>query len=83
MDINLFTWHTNRCLEFCPKHFIWVKIPLSEDAKLWITDRLSGRYYIGSYPSVDPDSVNLWLETSTYVSFEDPQEAVLFQLAWS
>lgn len=82
MDINLFTWHTDRCLDFCPKHFVLVKIPLTDDAKLWITNRLSGRYYVGSL-NTEENALFSLLDANVYAYFEDPQEAVLFQLTWS
>ena len=82
MNINLYTWHTERRLTFCPKHFTLVKVELKDESKLWILERLSGRYFIGYHN----DSYNadvLFADTLEYPSFEDPQEAVLFELTWS
>lgn len=79
MKLNLYTWHSNRQLPFCPKHFTIVKTELSDEAKLWILENLNGRFYIGSISSTD----NFLSHLSEYPAFEDPQEAVLYQLKWS
>ena len=79
MNINLMTWFSERQLNVCPKHFIMVKIPVSEDSLSWIIDRLSGRFHIGA----DHKQPSLLFDLDEYPSFEDPQEAMLFQLTWS
>lgn len=70
-DINLHTWFVERELNFLPEHFILVKIPVEPEAREWIIEKLQGRYTI---VSTFPDF---------YPAFEDPKEAVLYQLSWS
>jgi hypothetical protein len=72
-DINLHTWFTNRKLDFAPNHFVASKTVLTSESKVWIQEKLSGRYAIVA------------LETSfmeNVPSFEDPKEAMMYELAW-
>lgn len=82
MNINLLTWFSERQLDFCPKHFVQANTPISEEKHLWILQNLQGRYYIG-YNTNDNDNEFLFLLDDTYPFFEDPQEAVLYELTWS
>jgi hypothetical protein len=78
LAINIDTWNNAREVNYCPKHFTSTTAPLSEEAKLWVLERLHGRYYIGlnSYR-------NTIFDTTATIYFEDPQEAVLYELTWS
>lgn len=79
MNINLQTWFSTRELDFCPKHFTKCSTILSDDSKMWILEKLSGRYYFEN--KVFGDSF-LYLGEQV-PRFEDPQEAVLYELTWS
>lgn len=72
-DINLHTWFMDRELDFVPSHFVVSKTPLTEDSKLWILEKLIGRFSIvgteGFFGSLSP-------------AFEDPKEAVFYELTW-
>ena len=72
-DINLHTWFMDRELDFVPPHFVVSKTPLTEDSKLWILEKLIGRFSIvgteGFFGSLSP-------------AFEDPKEAVFYELTW-
>ncbi len=76
--INIDTWNKAREVSFCPKHFIPTSTPLNEEAKLWVLERLHGRYYIGLNAQR-----NTIFEQVVTIYFEDPQEAVLYELTWS
>jgi hypothetical protein len=74
MKINPIHWHSNREVEFCPKHFVKCNAELTKEAKFWVYENLTGRYHIGINDALfDPD----------IIYFEDPQEATLFELRWS
>jgi len=78
MKINIDTWNKAREVSYCPKHFIPTSTPLTEEAKLWVLERLHGRYFIalnGLRTSIFDNHVIIY--------FEDPQEAVLYELTWS
>lgn len=79
MDINLFTWYTERELVYCPPHFIRTNTPASDEAKLWILEKCVGRF---SY--LRDNNNELWLKLDfTLPAFEDPKEAILYELTWS
>jgi len=73
-DINLHTWFIDRELDFKPDHFVTSKTPLTDESMLWITERLIGRY------SLQGDSK--FMSVAVYPSFEDPKEAVFYELSW-
>jgi len=78
MNINVDTWHKEREVDYCPKHFTPTTTPLTDESKLWVLERLHGRYFIalnGPRRSI--------FETHISIYFEDPQEAVLYELTWS
>jgi hypothetical protein len=56
----------------CPNHFTKTSTPLTDESKLWIYERLAGRFSF---------------DTSTFFAdanplFEDPKEAMMYELAW-
>jgi hypothetical protein len=72
-DINLHTWFVHRKLNFSPSHFVVSKTPITDESKIWIQEKLSGRYAMGGIE-------NSFLEYAP--SFEDPKEAMMYELAW-
>jgi hypothetical protein len=72
-DINLHTWFMNRELPFAPTHFVVSTTPITDESKIWIQEKLSGRYAMGAIE-------NAFLEYAP--SFEDPKEAMFYELTW-
>ena len=70
-NINLETWFTERELSVNPKHFTKTSTPLTPEAKAWILEMLHGRFskYNRSISESCP-------------TFEDPKEAVFYELKW-
>ena len=72
-DINLYTWFIDRELDFVPSHFVKSNTRLTDESKMWILEKLSGRFTIlghdGFYGSLVP-------------AFEDPKEALFYELKW-
>jgi hypothetical protein len=72
-DINLHTWFMDRELEFVPSHFVTSNTKLTDDSKIWILEKLTGRFAItsseGFFGSMTP-------------AFEDPKEALFYELTW-
>jgi hypothetical protein len=72
-DVNLHTWFIDRELDFVPSHFVVSRTALTDDAKLWILEKLTGRFSItgsdGFFGSLAP-------------AFEDPKEALFYELKW-
>ena len=71
-DINLYTWFMDREVNPCPEHFVKSNTELSEDSKLWIYEKLSGRFSSGG-------SSFFMGQTP---AFEDPKEAMMYELTW-
>lgn len=66
-DINLNTWFIQRELSWTPDHFTKCTSPTSTEARRWILDKLQGRFNIG---------------IDFCPAFEDPKEAVFYELTW-
>lgn len=82
MSINLMTWFSNRELDYCPKHFIQVNTPIDDERHHWILENLKGRYHI-AYKKDSTNNEFLLLLDDMYPCFEDPQEAVMYELKFS
>jgi hypothetical protein len=79
MIVNPAKWFGTRELTNVPPHFVQANTPLNEKAKLWVVSKLQGRYAIASI-SDDNDVIPLPYE---YIFFEDPSEAMIYELRWS
>lgn len=80
-EINPQVWFGNRELTFTPKHFVLTKTKLSIESKTWIINKLSGRFSLVQYTDDSTDFIltgDIW-----FPAFEDPAEAVLYELYWS
>lgn len=73
--INLYTWYQQRQLNYCPTHFVATTTPLTTESKMWILERLQGRFFVHQMLSLRD------IEGAPH--FEDPEEAVLYELTWS
>jgi hypothetical protein len=73
------TWFSERQLEFCPKHFVKANTSIDDEKKLWVLEKLTGRFCIL------PSSIGLQslFDTDDVIYFEDPKEAVFYDLTWS
>jgi hypothetical protein len=78
LTVNIDTWNKAREINYCPKHFVAATTTLTEESKLWVLERLHGRYYI----SLQNNRRSVF-ETNVTIYFEDPKEAVLYELTWS
>lgn len=68
-NLNLYTWHTTRQLDYCPPHFVVTSTPYSPENLVWVFEKLSGRFCL-----VSP--LKLY-------AFENPAEATYYELVWS
>ena len=71
IELNEITWYTERELFYCPPHFVKAGTKLSDESLAWIHEKLYGRFHVGTTYDTE------------YPYFEDPQEAVFFELVWS
>lgn len=74
-DVNIQTWFSERELNYVPAHFVAVKIPLAEGAREWILEKLQGRFAIVYRLRYTVHDLS--------VAFEDPKEAMFYELTWA
>lgn len=74
--LNYHSWFGYRCLNYKPAHFHATSTPLTVEKQDWVDEKLTGRY-----------SIVMVEEKYGYghrvLYFEDPQEAILYELTWS
>lgn len=79
--IDPVTWFSERKLAFTPAHFTVSNTTLTPESSQWILNNLSGRF------SIVPDETTvggiMFLPFFGYPAFEDPREAVIYELTWS
>ena len=75
MNINLYTWFAERELDFLPTHFVKCNALLTNESKIWVLENLKGRFFV--------DESNYLFDFDSSIYFEDPQEAVHYELTWS
>lgn len=93
-SINPINWYSTRELEHTPRHFTLSNTPLTKESKIWIMNKLVGRYSIVEY--VEPEEADTTNATIFGVfgkttldfgfgrpAFEDPKEAMFYELTWS
>jgi hypothetical protein len=71
-------WFINRKLSYKPVHFVTAKTPLKKESAVWVIHTLHGRFTFEGTNEFNED-----FEEIVYPSFEDPKEAVLYELKWS
>jgi hypothetical protein len=76
------TWFSERELSYTPKHFVITKHEFTNESKQWVLDKLSGRFSVAPYFNDDTDNFLLMFSTG-HLAFEDPQEALFYELKWS
>ncbi len=85
-NINIQAWYNDRELKFTPIHFVVSKTALTTESKLWIINTLKGRYSILQGQQDIDMQKNPWMfisDLETVPAFEDPKEAVLYELTWA
>ena len=79
-NINKETWFKKRCLEYIPSHFVITRTAVTTETLFWVYERTNGRFaFVKHYPHADQQS----LIYDEAIAFEDPKEAVMYELTWS
>lgn len=73
-EINPIVWFSKRELGNIPRHFAKAQTPKTEESYIWVLTKLQGRFGVSS------DEL---FTTSQYFFFEDPAEAMIYELRWS
>lgn len=74
------SWFCERELSYPPRHFIQATTKVTDESKQWVLEKLKGRFAVTQNVSSD------FLEnlgSLGIISFEDPAEAMMFELKWS
>ena len=79
-QLDPITWFSERELTYTPKHFVLTSHPCTTESKQWVLDKLKGRFSI-TYPTISNNIIELI--TPNCIAFEDPQEAIFYELKWS
>lgn len=85
-EIDPVTWFSDRELNYTPKHFTISETSLTEMSKLWLINTLRGRYsVVYGVSNIKDDDDFLLVFDSAYgrPAFEDPAEAVMYELTWA
>jgi len=84
IELDYNTWFTQRLLNAKPMHFVKANAPVTHKSMIWIYENLNGRFYVENTASVESYS-DLFSRThrTPTVSFEDPGEAMFYDLRWS
>lgn len=78
------TWFGDRELQYTPKHFTITSTPFSSESKIWVLNTFKGRFSTVYWSSDDSTSDPLSLNSVFgKPAFEDPHEAVIFELTWA
>lgn len=82
--IDPFFWFSDRRLEYTPKHFVITNTPATTESLLWVINNFKGRYsLISEYLNYD-DILSIIADFDIgMLAFEDPTEAVFYELKWS
>lgn len=64
-------------MQYCPPHFVTTGTPTTDESTYWILERLVGRFYLHKVYGEEFGGYKY------YPFFEDPQEAILYELTWS
>ena len=88
LELDPFTWFCERELKFKPVHFILTKTPVTAESKKWIYDNLKGRFSIVTVETIHTaydmgGSYDLGSVINGFPAFEDPAEAMFYELTWS
>jgi hypothetical protein len=86
IDIEILpsNWYANRELTYTPKHFVISSTPLTPESKIWILNKLSGRFSVVKLVEETDDTfLSIFSESNVRPAFEDPKELVFYELTWS
>ena len=78
-ELSPLAWFGTREVDQVPHHFIKTSTLMTDENYIWVVAKLTGRYAI---VTGDHDISNLFV-SKTHIYFEDPKEAMLFELRWS
>jgi hypothetical protein len=82
MELDPIIWHSNREVDYCPKHFIKAKTLCNPESRLWIYENCKGRFCFTN-ENTDNFLLLLYNSTNVFPAFENETDAIMFELTWS
>lgn len=84
-ELNPYVWFGDREVSpNIPRHFVKAHTPITNESKEWVLTKLSGRYGIAQVDSISHgDDLLSSLDWKSYIFFEDPSEATIYELRWA
>ena len=82
-DINKSTWFTKRYVEHVPCHFVTASTPVDDENLAWVYQKTHGRFSIVQPTDDRYRNDETYFYNIKVYAFEDPKEAVQFELTWS
>ena len=71
-DLNISQWFTTRELTYVPSHFVSTNTKVTDESYRWILEKLTGRFVM----------LNVGVAMFPTPAFEDPKEALFYELTW-
>jgi len=81
-EINPMIWFCDRCLPHTPIHFVISKVPLTQESLDWLYNNTTGRFSLTTLPKATEDYLIHLNAFFGHPAFENPQEAVIYELKW-
>ena len=79
-EFDPLVWFSKREVDHIPRHFTKTNTPHSNEAYHWVITNLRGRYGIAN---CEVRNGSKFMEWVNYFYFEDPAEAMMYELRWS
>lgn len=78
-EVKPLSWFSKREMSFTPMHFTVTSQPLTIESKQWVLDTLTGRFSVVESATHH----HTFISQFGTIAFEDPKEAILYELRWS
>jgi hypothetical protein len=77
-EIDPLSWFSTReIIGPIPKHFVKTSTELTEESYMWVVKKLAGRF------GTSTDLNDVTFLGNNYIYFEDPKEAMIYELRWA
>lgn len=83
MNVNPLLWFGERELNHIPPHFIKANTLLTDDSLFWVMTKCHGRYAISDIQEDEFTDILSIFTLTRNIYFEDPTEAMMYELRWS
>lgn len=79
-ELDPLVWFSKREVHHIPRHFTRTATPLTTESTIWVMTTLKGRY---GQANGAQGSSKFGVDWANYFYFEDPAEAMMYELRWS